>query len=392
MARPPLEVGTYSHTITAKPYTSDGALAAKGQRGVAYWAAQGTARKFDGTTVRLKRRSSTKVGAERSLRDALEAAVTSGSGLGTYSPTDTLRTLTEAWLAYEAETGRLAATSLQTYTNALKPVTAHLGALTMGQLTAPRIEAGLRAIAKERSNNVAKSARKALQGVCKFAVYNGAIGSNPMLNVPLVMVEGRGGTPARARAIPDATIRAMLEVADPDLADLIAFLAQTGVRIGEALAVKWEDVNFEAQTVYVGHSTVARLDGVGLRLLEHGATKAHPRTISLSDGLTERLRARLAGQWRDNPHGVVFVNELGGSLRDPRNTTRAIKQLGESVGEPWITAHNFRDTVATKLLDGGALPRDVAAFLGHSDVTTTFKRYLGEGSSDSTDLAKALEL
>src|SRR5947207_2503543 len=87
--------------------------------------------------------------------------------------------------------------------------------------------------------------------------------------------------------------------------------------------------------------------------------------------------------WRRNPAGEatgpVFPNTRGG-WRDPRNTSRALRDARGSEGFRWVTFHTFRKTHATILEDAGTSARIIADQMGHSKPSMTQDVYMGRGT------------
>ena len=158
----------------------------------------------------------------------------------------------------------------------------------------------------------------------------------------------------------------------------------TGVRIGEALAVSWDEVDLAAGTVTIDH-TVIRLKGVGL-LRKGTKSTAGERTLRLPAFAVSMLRRRkLAAGGR----GPVFPDSLGG-WRDPSNTSRDLRNARGSTEFAWVTSHVFRKTAATKLDRAGLSARVIADQLGHAKVSMTQDRYLDRRAVTS-DAADALD-
>jgi integrase len=121
----------------------------------------------------------------------------------------------------------------------------------------------------------------------------------------------------------------------------------TGVRIGEALAVSWDDVDLKAGRVEIDH-TLVRIKGVGL-IRKGTKSKAGERTLRLPEfALTMMRRRKLAAGGR----GPVFP-------------------------EAWVTSHVFRKTAATEMDAAGLSARQIADQLGHAKVSMTQDNYFG---------------
>ncbi|GLY70808.1 hypothetical protein Atai01_74270 [Amycolatopsis taiwanensis] len=111
------------------------------------------------------------------------------------------------------------------------------------------------------------------------------------------------------------------------LPDLSKFMMATGVRIGEALGVFWEDIDFEAGTVDVAH-TVVRIKGKGLYRKPKPKTKKSERLLPLPSWALVMLEKRLAEAMEEgrSMSSPVFASSLGG-LRDP--SKRASRDPGD---------------------------------------------------------------
>ncbi|MET9311000.1 helix-turn-helix domain-containing protein [Kribbella sp. NPDC003505] len=113
---------------------------------------------------------------------------------------------------------------------------------------------------------------------------------------------------------------------EADLPHLVAFMLGTGVRIGEALAVHWHEVDLEAGTVEITH-TIARVRGEGL-IRKVTKSRAGERLLHLPNWALAVLRARHAAGILNDP---VFADTRGG-YRDPSNTRRALRTALSPVG------------------------------------------------------------
>ncbi len=156
------------------------------------------------------------------------------------------------------------------------------------------------------------------------------------------------------------------------------------MRISEAVAIAWEDVDLEAGAVTI-RANVVRAQGRGVLRQEHTKTHAGARRIGIPPALINVLndRRRAGGP---NPQQLVFPTVLG-NLRDPRNTARDWADARARLGLPPYTFHSFRKTVATALDQAGLTPRDIAEYLGHADPSLTMGTYMSKtvGGSRAAD-------
>lgn len=148
------------------------------------------------------------------------------------------------------------------------------------------------------------------------------------------------------------------------------------LRQGEALALRWRDVDLDAGVIHVRHS-LSRVTGAGLQL---GPTKSEKgkRTIALPKPLLAELKAhrkaqtaeRLAAgsRWVDGDY--VFATQTGTPI-DPKDDWRYWRDLLSEAGVPHVRLHAARHTGATMLLALGVPQRVVMEILGHSKSSMT---------------------
>jgi integrase len=250
----------------------------------------------------------------------------------------------------------------------------------------------LRAVQAQSGPAVAKMTRSVLSGICGYAARNDLLERNPVRDTGPISTKPK--RPPRALTIEQVVdLRAWLTYDDAavrrDIPDLVAFLLGTGLRISEASAVHWDDIDLAQGRVQVA-GNVVRLKGQGLVLQREESSKLTVRALALPtwcrDLLTRRHHALLA-QGHD-PAGPVFPSAKGG-LRDPSNTQADLREAFTVAGYPWVTSHVFRKTVATVMDEAGRTAREVADQLGHAHPSMSQDRYLGRRRT--TGAATALE-
>jgi integrase len=155
-----------------------------------------------------------------------------------------------------------------------------------------------------------------------------------------------------------------------DLPDLTRWMLATGLRIGEALAVTWADVDLEAGTVDVDWK-ILRINGDGLRRVRR-LKAGEGRTLLLPPFAVDMLRRRQDGA---TPHAPLFPDSAGG-WRDPSNTSGGFREARDAAGFSWVTSHVFRKTCATILDEAGVSARAVADQLGHAKPSMTKDVYM----------------
>jgi len=178
----------------------------------------------------------------------------------------------------------------------------------------------------------------------------------------------------------------LLRAAEDDrLYALYVLAISCGLRFGELLGLRWDNINFEEATLTVTHQVdrINRGEGEGeVRFVPLKTTKSR-RTISLprvaltalrkhrQRQLQERLR--LGEIWRD--YNLVFCTEIGTPLSQSNVRHRSFFPILEKAGLPRIRFHDLRHTCATLLLSQGVHPKLVQEQLGHSKISTTLDLY-----------------
>jgi integrase len=160
-----------------------------------------------------------------------------------------------------------------------------------------------------------------------------------------------------------------------DLGEIFDVMLGTGTRIGEVLALRWQDVSGlddDGPVVVTIAGTVVTATGRGCTRQDHPKTKAGRRAVTVPDFTTAAL---LRQREREIPsaEGLVFPTRLG-TARWPANVRTAWRQVrGDDYA--WVRPHSFRKTVGTMVereLGVGA----ASAQLGHSGVAVTERHYI----------------
>ena len=171
----------------------------------------------------------------------------------------------------------------------------------------------------------------------------------------------------------------LASIADDRLAALWRLLAMSGCRRGEALGLRWDDLDLESGEVRIRRSLVP-LNG---KVIEcEPKTARGRRTIGLDAETLEALQRHAARQldeqrfW-DEEHTEsrhVFTKENGAALHPERVTAR-FRRLVYEAALPAIPLHGLRHTHASLALALGINPRLVSERLGHSTVAFTLDVY-----------------
>ena len=194
-------------------------------------------------------------------------------------------------------------------------------------------------------------------------------------------VEAPRPTPNEIQVLSPEETRRLLEAASGDKLEALYVLAvTTGMRQGELLALKWQDVDLENGVISIRRTLTK---SGGRLLLSEPKTKKSRRTIQLTEAALGALRKhldcqievvqRLGDLYRDQ--GLVFASEVG-TLVNPTNLReRSFASLLKRAGLSRIRFHDLRHTCATLLLSRNVHPKYVQELLGHANIAITLDTY-----------------
>jgi integrase len=158
----------------------------------------------------------------------------------------------------------------------------------------------------------------------------------------------------------------------PSFAPVIVLLAFTGMRIREALGLRWENVDLDEATIRLRFQ-LAVDDRTRVPL----KTDAGVRDIPILPALRRRLIAhRLASPWT-RPGDPVFA-ATSGRPKAYRNVRRALEKIGGELGID-LCSHDFRRSLASFLIVAArADEAAITGLMGHANIETTRRIYAGD--------------
>jgi integrase len=327
----------------------------------------------------------TRKDAEGALSEALERVRT---GSWADPGRQTVGEFLEDWLT--AVTPSLRPSTAASYEQTLRGwVIPRIGGLKLSALTSARLSALYGELLKSgrrdgRGGLSARSvayAHRILVHALKDAVAWGLLARNPAAHVDAP----RAATSEMHVWSQSEVQRFLAFVADDRLYALWAVLLATGLRRGEALGLRWDDVDFERRRLAIQRAAV--VVGYDVQVAEPKTARGRrsvsidPTTAAVLGAFRKRqLEERLAWgpAWQDS--GYVFTSE-DGRLLHPQQVTVTFKRLAREAGLPLIRLHDLRHTAATLALTAGIHPKVVSERLGHASIGITLDTYshVGEG-------------
>lgn len=380
MARPPLPIGTHGKIATSRE-------SAEGTK-PEVWKAAARVRDHDGVTRKIERRGASSAKATAELKSALRDRKV--RSVGALTGEARFEQLAETWLAQVQV--RSKGTTYDTYRKHLHhTVLPALGKLRLRECTPGRLDEFL-----EAQDHLAPATRRVLRailtGAFQLAVRTDALDRNPARDMSRITGEAKR-KPVALTAEQLLDFMAKLDTDKlaqrSDLADLVRFLFGTGCRVGEALGMRWCDVNLTDDPVTVDGLTIPprslavtgnAVSVVGKGVIRHeGKTFNARRLVTLPAFLHALLTVRRAAVAGPDT-APVFPGQHG--YRNPNATQRTVQRLRDRIGYPDFTTHRARKTVATILDGAGQTARKVADVLGHAQVSMTQNTYFGRGEAN----------
>ena len=177
-----------------------------------------------------------------------------------------------------------------------------------------------------------------------------------------------------------AEAKRLFEVINGERLEALYVLAlMTGLRRGELLALRWDDIDFGSRQLHVRRA-MQRVDGK-LQVVEP-KTSSSRRTVVLPRLAVRHLqehkkrqdaeRQALGEAWRE--HGLVFASSIGTPV-EPRNVNRRWDELRRRAGLDWLRLHDLRHGCATLLLAKNVPDRVIMEVLGHAEIGVTMNTY-----------------
>lgn len=242
---------------------------------------------------------------------------------------------------------------------------------------------------KGKSTSQIFNLNKLLKHFFMYAVNEGYIIKNPCIGV--VIPGKKEEIQTEVEIFDDISLNAILsDSKDSMIKDLATICLSTGMRRGEGLGLKWEDIDEDNNEIHINRtvSTVTFIDKLENRSIKTISqipkTKGSIRNVPLSSSLTpifKHIKAKQAenklkagASYSKNNDGFIFLTETGELINDS-NISRAWKRLLTRCEVKYIKFHALRHTYATKQFEAGIPLKTVSSLLGHSTIEITSNTY-----------------
>ena len=215
------------------------------------------------------------------------------------------------------------------------------------------------------------------------AVAQGLLDVNPAEQVVLPRRRaGRAWSMRERRYLTRAELVRLLDEIPPKWRPLFELLAATGLRISEAIALRWSDLVLDGPAPHLQVRRAIVKGAIVAPKSRHGA-----RLIPLTPDLAATLRAH-------RPHNAVeaafvFAGRDGGASDQGSLRRRMLIPAAERAGLTGVGFHTLRHTCASMLIESGLSPLRLHRWMGHHSPAFTLETY---GHLIDGDLGPALDL
>ncbi|MCF4123232.1 tyrosine-type recombinase/integrase [Antribacter sp. KLBMP9083] len=360
------------------------------------WRAQVLYRDFAGNLHKLEARGRSGATAQHALEDKLHQLSSDDpfGGLTAIEPGTRMSDVFDQWSREKRAEGQVLSQSMNTYLGTLDRVLRPaLGGLRVREVTPVAVNRVLMALVALGKYDTARQARNVLTQVMTMCVRYGAAPFNPVRDAVTVRKPKR--PEVRTLELRDiATLRKAVRAWEDRpaktrgrrnitlLPQIVDTMLGTGLRIGECLALRQDDLRLDAEVpTLTVTGTVVRVEEttahgtVQGRLVRQSKPKsdASRRTITLPEFVVTALRQAIDLGLDGGPDKLVFPSTKG-TPRSPARVREQLQEAREGTGVK-VTPHDFRRTVATRVANETTIG-NASALLGHADEGTTVRHYV----------------
>lgn len=148
-------------------------------------------------------------------------------------------------------------------------------------------------------------------------------------------------------------------------------MLDTGMRVGEIIALDWNDIDWRRRSVHISKTALVGEKNRAIYIQSQPKTDSSDRTIALS----QRAQRILRDLMKDCDEGFIFHDEYGDPIRYPC-IKYWVRKACEEAGVKYRGLHVFRHTFATNCYYKGCDVKLLSKMLGHANVSTTYNMYI----------------
>ena len=255
-------------------------------------------------------------------------------------------------------------TYIDTYRNAVvNHILPFFKRVTISQVKAVDIKAFYETKTNMSASSLSKI-RLCLNGIFETAVDNDICYKNPCRGIKFKS----SGKKIEKHVYTDEQIEIVKSIAEVAMPD-VALLLDTGLRRGELVALMWDDIDFENNTISVNRS-VATVKGGGVKIMppkwnSYRINPLSPYALKVLQGIPKR----------DSEY--IFPTKFG-TLQSPNTWSQKLNRFMKTLPDniPRLTAHELRHTYGTSLRRNGIDIYTIQKVMGHKDIKMTTEIYV----------------
>ncbi|MBQ6398216.1 MAG: site-specific integrase [Oscillospiraceae bacterium] len=269
---------------------------------------------------------------------------------------------------------RIGSKTAETYAAPLRRIRQQFAGMTAEEVSAQDIQAFLADLGKEGFSRRSVQMHRDIINM----IYNDAILERGLRFNPCVAVSVPRNLPTKKRELPkDDAIEAVKAGESAPFGLFALVCLYTGLRRGEALALRFEDIDRKSGVIHV------------TKAVEFVGNNPHIKPPKTAAGVRDvPLLDPLAAVLPEKKTGLLFPREDGGALTKTQYRKRWLKYC-VAIGYD-ITAHQLRHGYATILYEAGIADKDAQELLGHASISVTRDVYTHIRSTRRTETAQKL--
>ena len=236
----------------------------------------------------------------------------------------------------------------------------------LAQVEAMEVRGWVAELSARLSPSRVRQAYRVLSSMYRLAVETRQVRTTPCSGVNLPRLPK-----TEVRPLSPAEIHNLAKAMGPPYDNLIYLLGFTGVRWGEAVAVRRGRCHLDRSEIEVRESA-SRANG----RVYYTLPKTHQvRTIVVPGFLSQRLMEHLGDRVPDDPETLLFTSPRGKTLNYQNFLRRSWRPSTVAAGLEGALIHHLRHSFISMMIQSGASELDIMKQVGHEDITTTYNTY-----------------
>ena len=284
----------------------------------------------------------------------------------------------------------------------------YIGWIQLGSVSTEDIQAMINDLSATKAYSTVKKHYEFVKGVFQYAYSSQKITFDPCPAVQLPIERNMKVKTKKTEILPEDITEKMYEFNDTlrlsnnqffKHMPVLLLILNTGMRIGEALALEWGDIDFKNKTLKINKTLTKAKERdekgsvVGKNkktFSDITKTESGNRIIPLNDMAISLLQQIQSYNMRKQISTDYVACIVDGGYLSERNILRTFKSVLGVVGAEDYTIHALRHTFASRLLKAGTEISVVSKLLGHADINTTYSTYIHVLDDQMTDVMSGI--